>query len=132
MMNCLSRLRKKVNYNSVSWHESKTLCGVRFAVRRVSLEQRLKLTRRARELAAGNDFLRAGNAEHQLDAAVADLMVKQLYLEWGLYAISGLAIDGKPANVRVVIDSGPESLTEEILEALRNELGLTDDERKNF
>jgi hypothetical protein len=41
------------------WLESTTAPGVRYAVRRISLGQRLELTKRARELSLRHDFLKA-------------------------------------------------------------------------
>ena len=54
MMKFSSRSRKKSSYASVLWHESKTTHGVRYAIRRVSLSQRIELTKRARELSIRN------------------------------------------------------------------------------
>lgn len=131
MMRSILRSRREVTYKSVGWHDSRALPGVRFAVRHVSVGQRLELTRRAHELALKNEFLRAGNPADQLEGALADLLVRRMYLEWGLYAVHGLRIDGQIASVSDVIEKAPEPFAEEILDVLRDGLGLTEEERKN-
>jgi hypothetical protein len=50
MMKFPSRLRKQSSYASLLWSESETIRGVRYAIRRVSLSQRIELTKKAREL----------------------------------------------------------------------------------
>lgn len=127
-----SRSRKKSSYASVLWYESETVQGVRYAIRRVPLLQRIELTRRARELSLRNEFLRAGDAPEQLEASLADLLVRRLYLEWGLAELTGLRVDEEPATVEVLIDKGPEALAHEIIAAIRGQLGLSEEERKNF
>ncbi|MFL6546033.1 MAG: hypothetical protein ACJ8LM_12750 [Candidatus Udaeobacter sp.] len=68
----------------------------------------------------------------QTEAALADLLAKKLYLEWGLAQIDGLTIDGNPAGVELLISKGPELLCDEIVAKIRAEIGLTEEERKNF
>jgi hypothetical protein len=130
-MRFISRLHSGAKYESVVWHSSKAWPNVRYAIRRISLGQRIDLTRRARELAQRNEFLRAGEAVDQLEAALSDLLVRRMYLEWGLISIDGLTVDDEPASVSAVADKGPETLTDEIIESLRGELGLTEEETKN-
>ena len=132
MMRFPSRSRKKSSYASVLWYESETVQGVRYAIRRVSLLQRIELTRRARELSIRNEFLKAGDSTEQLEASLADLLVRRLYIEWGLAELTGLRVDGKPATPGVLIDKGPEGLADEIISAIRGQLQLSEDERKNF
>ena len=126
-----SLLPKTENYFSLDWRESQTHTGVRFAIRRVSLAQRLELTRQVRELTLRYEFLKAGDAVDQLDAALADLLVKKLYLEWGVVALQGLLIDGEMATVQTLVEKGPEDLVDEAIAALQTAIGLTDEERKN-
>ena len=127
-----SRLRKKPSYASVLWYESQTVQGVRYAVRRVSLSQRIELTKRARELSIRHEFLRAGDAPDQLAASHSDLLVRRLYIEWGLAELTGLRVDEEPATVELLIEKGPEALADEIIAAIRGQLGLSEEERKNF
>lgn len=77
------------------------------------------------------EFLKTGDAESQLEAALSDLLVAKLYLEWGLAEIEGLSIDGKKATVSTLIISGPEDLADEIVRQIQAESVLTADERKN-
>lgn len=122
----------EVSYSSLSWRRSKTIEGVRFAIRRVSLTQRLELNKRVRELTLQYEFLKAGPAADQLEATWADLLVRKLYVEWGLAGLEGLSIDGEAASVELLIDKGPEELVDEVVSALQEEIGLSEEERKNF
>jgi hypothetical protein len=79
-----------------------------------------------------NEFLRAGDAPEQLEASLADLLVRRLYIEWGLAELTGLSVDEEPATVEVLIDKGPEALADEIISAVREQLSLSEEERKNF
>ncbi len=79
-----------------------------------------------------DEFLRAGDPADQLEAGLADLLVRRLYLEWGLAGIEGLHIDGEAATPETLIAAGPESLSEEIASSIQAELSLSDEERKNF
>jgi hypothetical protein len=105
--------------------------GVRYGLRRISLGQRLELNRRAKELSLRHEFLKTGQVVDALDASLSDLLVARLYLEWGIAEIKGLSIDGQRATVVMAIEQGPEALIEEMLEAVRGELGLSAEERKN-
>ncbi len=78
-----------------------------------------------------HDFLRAGDASDQIEAALSELLVHKLYVEWGLAEIQGLKIDGKVADTVMLIERGPEELIQEIVTAIKAECGLTEDERKN-
>ena len=51
--------------------------GVHYAIRRVSLSQRIELTKRARELSLRHEFLKAGDAPDQLEASLADLLIRK-------------------------------------------------------
>jgi hypothetical protein len=131
-MKLTSLLPNDTNYLSVAWHASETMPGVRFAIRRVSLRQRIELNRRVKELTLKYEFLRAGDTEGQLEAALSELLVISLYLEWGLESIEGLSIDGLAATPSALIDRGPEALTAEIARVVQAESSLTEAERKNF
>lgn len=130
-MKFTSPLHKEVSYSSVFWHESRTVQGVRYAIRRVSLLQRLELTKSVKELLLRHEFLMAGDASDGLEATLADLLVRRLYLEWGLAEIRGFTIDGRPPSVELLIEKGPEALSNEITSAIQAELGLSEEERKN-
>ena len=132
MTKSLLGLHDEVGYLSVAWRESAVTPGVRFAVRRPSLGQRIELAKRAKELALRHEVLKAGEAREQLEASLSELYVQRLYLEWGLAGLEGLTIDGERATAARLIERGPEELSNEILEAVVREARLSDDERKNF
>lgn len=93
----------------------------------------MELMRRVRDLARQKEFLEAGDQPgERMDAGILQAEIDRLYLEWGLRAISGLILDGNPADPEQLAESGPEELFREALAAVRAETGLTDDERKNF
>ncbi|MBV8812520.1 MAG: hypothetical protein JO033_27935 [Acidobacteriaceae bacterium] len=126
-----SHLHEEANYESVTWRDSRSTPGVRFATRRVSLGRRIELNKNIRELMLRHEFLKAGETEDKLEASLGELLVRKLYLEWGLKEISGLKIDGEIATADQLIERGPEALTDEVIEAVQAELALSDDERKN-
>ena len=130
-MKFISHSHKDTDFGSQRWFDSETFSGVRFAVRRPSLSQRIELTRRVRELLLNNDFLVSGSEPEKLEAALADLLVRRLYLEWGLAKIDGLRIDGEIATPDTLISCGPEELAEEIASRIQLECGLSEEERKN-
>jgi hypothetical protein len=131
MMKFILLSHKSQRYQSLLWLESNHIPGVRYAIRKISLGQRLELAKRAHELSLKHEFLRAGNVAEKLEASLTDLLVARLYLEWGLAQIEGLEIDGKPATPEMLITSGPEMLANEILHSIRSQLELSEDERKN-
>ena len=124
-------LHRDVAYSNVLWRESRKVPGVRYAIRRISVANRIELGYRARELALKHDFLRAGDTMEQIEATLADLLVRKLYLDWGLWEVKGLSINGRPATPQSLIEEGPEELGEEIAGDIRSQLGLSEDERKN-
>ncbi len=131
-MKLTSLFHKSEGYASVSWYSSQVMPGVRFAIRRVSLQQRIDLNRRLRDLTLQYEFLKTGDASSQLEAALSDLLVAKLYIEWGLVEMEGLSIDGRKATGASLIAQGPENLTDEIVQRIQAESILTEDERKNF
>lgn len=131
MTNCSSHSHSEVDYLSVIWRESQTIPSVRFAVRRVSLAGRIELTRRIRELTLRYEFLKSGDSADELEASLSEMLVQRLLLEWGLVEITGLTVDGEAGTTQILIEKGPEALAEEVLVAVRKEIGLSEDERKN-
>lgn len=119
-------------YASLLWRESATVAGVRFATRKMSLGQRIDLTKQVRELTLRHDFLRAGDAMDNLEAVLGDLLSRRLYIEWGLAHIEGLTIDGAKATPELLILNGPEELAGEIANSIISDLHLSEEERKNF
>jgi hypothetical protein len=131
-MRSQSHSHNENRYSTVAWHDSHVMPGVRYGIRRISLAQRIELTSRARELTNRYEFLRAGDAADQLEASLADLLTRKLYLEWGLAEIRELTIDGQAATVEMVVEKAPEALSNEIVAAIQGELSLSEEERKNF
>jgi hypothetical protein len=123
--------RASGDFSSLSWHTSNAVKGVRFALKRISLGQRMELTKRIIDLTVHHEFLKAGDSSDQLEAALSDLLVSKLYLEWGLAQVDGLTIDGQPATAGLLIEKGPEELASEIIAVLKQEAGLNEEERKN-
>ncbi|HEY7306507.1 MAG TPA: hypothetical protein VH601_20445 [Bryobacteraceae bacterium] len=132
MTNFSSHSLSTPDYVTVVWHDSETIPGVRFGTRRVSLAGRIELLKRVRELTLRYEFLKAGDSAEQAEASLSELLVQQLLLGWGLMEVNGLTIDGQPATRTSLIESGPEVLSDEIAEAVRREIGLSEEERKNF
>ena len=126
-----SPLHKQIEYSSVVWRNSDTYKNVRYAVRKMSLAQRIELTERIQTLSSKYEFLKAGDALEKAEAHLADLLVRKLYLEWGLAVLEGLIIDGEKSSVELLIEKGPEPLCEEIITSIRAELELSEAERKN-
>lgn len=132
MTNYSSRLDDHTSYASTRWFESATQPGVRYQLARLSLGRRIALTRSVRSLWQRMEYHEAGGeVQDGLSQAVLAAELDAEYLKWGLLAIEGLVIDGSPADVPKLLESGPESLCREIVTAIRGELGLTEAERKN-
>lgn len=117
---------------SVIWIESRLHDGVRFAVRRMSVAGRLELLERVRELARRLPFHEAGETfADKVEAAYLHASVDRLYLDWGVREVRGLSIDGVEADVSAMLERGPEDLAQEALDAVRKQLGLSEEETKN-
>ena len=131
-MKLLLRSPKPVQYRSAIQCDSASFPGVSFTIRRVSLGRRIELAKDIRDLATELEFHQAGeSAKDQVEAAVQSARIDQVYLRWGLLAISGLEIDGELPTVDTLFSGGPERLLREIVDRIKGECGLTDDERKN-
>ena len=121
-----------MTYESEKVVESKVTEGVRFRIARMSFGRRMELMREVRELARRKEFLESGqNAEEQMDAALLQGEIDRLFVRWGLHAVEGLCVDGETATPELLVEAGPEGLFREALAAVRAEVGLTPDERKN-
>lgn len=132
MMKWLSHWHNRQSYASLLRFASESFPGVEFSLRKVSLAQRIELNAKVRELTLKNEYLTSGNLSDQLEAGMADVLVRKLYLEWAVADLSGLKIDGKPATLQRLIDSGPELLVSEMLQTIRQHLELSETARKNF
>lgn len=119
-------------YDSVKVVESQRVPGVSYSIARMSFGRRIELMRKVRELAARIEFLEAGqDAASKMDAGLLRVEIERLYVEWGLRSVAGLTLDGAEATPVSLMESGPEELFREALEAVKTETGLTESERKN-
>ena len=132
MTNCTSLSANGLSVESSAWFEAETSAGVRFRVARISVARRIELARRIREIGRKVEFLEAGNdPREKLEAAVLAAEIDRAYLEWGLEEVQGLTIDGEPATPAALIEKGPIDLAKEMLDRIKRECGLSEDQRKN-
>lgn len=121
-----------VTYTSTKPIQSKTLPGVTFHIRKMSLDTRLRMLESLSEVSKQLDFHQAGETLHdQLQTHTLSALTESVYIRTGLEEISGITIDGQPATTESLIRCGPERLTREIAEAIRQEAFLSEEERKN-
>jgi hypothetical protein len=121
-----------MTYESVKVVQSEKAPGVSYSIAKMSFGRRLDLMRRVREMARRIEFLEAGeDTAGKMDAGVLRSEIDKLYLEWGLRSVSGLEVDGAEGTPLSLMESGPEELFREALDAVRAETGLTEVERKN-
>ncbi len=119
-------------YESNVQVDSQTLPGVKFTIHRISFGRRMELCRRVREIGQRLEFLEAGEEfREKVEANLLSHEIDRIYLEWGLVGIEGLKIDGEPASGELVAEKGPEALTKEIIDAIKSQCGLSEEERKN-
>jgi len=119
-------------YDSSIRIASQSFPGVEFTIHRISFGRRMELCRRVRDIGQKLEFLEAGNHFHEkVEANLLSHEIDKIYLEWGLVRVDGLLIDGEPATGELVVVKGPEDLTKEILEAIKGQCGLSEEERKN-
>lgn len=132
MMKFLLRSPEESSYSSRRWFHSTSLAGVSYCIRRMSLGRRIELTRMVRELGQKIEFLEAGDAlGDRVGASLLGCEIDALYLGWGLCEVRGLSIDRLPATPETLSSDGPEELVHEIVRRIKDECGLSDQERKN-
>lgn len=122
-----------MDYESSVWKASAEAEGVRYRIHCMSFGRRLELMKRVGDSLARLEFLQAGEptAESTAEATLLGGAIDREFLEWGLKEIEGLVIDGDEATPAQLIESGPESLVKEALQAVRSAIGLSEQERKN-
>jgi len=126
------RSDERNRWRSRCWRESRQHPGVRFEIARISLARRGELFAALHSLVKELEFRTADNElSEQLRAGWLRTRINETYLRWGLKRVENLTIDGQPATAQTLIESGPESLCSEIVEAIRSECGLSEEERKN-
>ena len=121
-----------MKYESVVTKESQACPGVRFTIARMSFGRRVELARRIREIAHKLEFIQASDtAQDNINASLISGEIDGIYLSWGLIQLEGLSIDDKIAEPQDLLNSGPEALCREVIEAIKHECGLTEEQRKN-
>lgn len=121
-----------MRYESTRTLDSRVCDGVRFTITRMTFGRRIDLMRRVRDLAGQYEFERAGaNVEDRIGAGLTCAAIDKLYLMWGLISIDGLDVDGRAAEPEALLLCGPEALCREIIDAVKHECALSEDERKN-
>jgi hypothetical protein len=117
--------------------ESEAFPGVRFAVRRVSLAERLQFLAAQHDTLQKLKFLAAGGgaAEERLTAAKLESglsrSILQLSLAWLSGADGSLGLPNPPASIASwLVDSAPAALCVEILNHACAEIALSADSRK--
>jgi hypothetical protein len=112
--------------------ESAAMPGVWVTIRRMSLGRRIELAKSVRELGAKLEFEAAGtDLSSKIEAAVLAAEIDAVYLRWGLVAVTEFEIDGNAPSCDEIISAAPEHLVREILERIKRECGLSDEDRKN-
>jgi len=106
--------------------------GVKIRVARMSFGRRLDLMRQVRNLAREVEFLEAGGSPGDgMDAGLLRAEIDRMLVRWGVVSVAGLQVDGAEATADALIASGPEDVFREALAAVRNQAGLTAEQRKN-
>ena len=134
MMKSLLRLpdARTVAYESVVQRKSTSVPGATYSIRRMSFSARMELSRKIRELSKRVEFLSSGtDIQQHLEANVLSHEIDDVFLGWGLVDIGCLTIDGEPATPELLASKGPDELTREIVDAIRAQCGLSEEERKN-
>ena len=78
------------------------------------------------------EFLEAGTDLHEkIEANILAQEIDAMYLQWGLVKIDGLSIDGEAAGAEQLLEKGPEDLAREVVDAIKEQFGFSEVERKN-
>lgn len=127
-----ARRKHAVQYDSTVTLPSRSMPGVHFSVVRLSFARRMELARRVLGLSQRAEFCEAGQSiEDTVEANILGCEIDQLYLSWGLVEITGLSIDGVGATPALMAEKGPEDLAREMVDAIKAQCGLSENERKN-
>ena len=125
-------LGKRKRWRGTKSIASQVMPGVRFEIVRMTFSRRGHLLAAIRDLTNEMEY-RAGGSElaEKVSAALIRLKIDRTYLEWGLRRIENLEVDGAAATPLSLAENGPEDLCREVLDAIRHECGLSEQERKN-
>lgn len=133
------------SFNSKETIESATYPGVKFTVRILNDIQRARRDAKLLDVRARINELqdRWAVAKDKGDGAIELLKIndeaallsqsqlKPAYIRAGLVSVEGIEIDGVPATVETLIESGPVELVNEIYDACVKASGLGAEETKN-
>lgn len=121
-----------MDYQNAKRVESEACPGATLVLRRMSFNQRLELMHEVRDFAARLDFLKASESQKEvLEGRILEQETAGIYLRWGIERIEGLTIDGVLATPELLLEKGPEDLVKEALDAIIEQIGLSEEERKN-
>jgi hypothetical protein len=105
---------------------------VRFGIARISFGRRLEVAQEIRAIGKKLEYLEAGGTiAEKAEASVAAAEIDRVYLRCGLAGMEGLEIDGAPATAELLFAAGPDDLAREVLDAIKAEWGLSEEQRKN-
>jgi hypothetical protein len=76
------------------------------------------------------DVIAAANFQQKI-ASIENNQIMPVYVRALLVAVEGLEIDGQDATPELTITDGPPELYREIVEAVRKELGMSEEEQGN-
>ena len=132
------------SFSSKETHDSQACAGVRFTVRILNEIQRARrdaklLETRARINELRDQWAAAKDKGTSLDmikiddeaSLLSQSVVVPAFIRAGMISVDGLEIDGAPATVEALIESGPANLVSEIYEACVRASGLNQEESKN-
>jgi hypothetical protein len=121
-----------MDHESTRTIQSSVCAGVSFTIARMTFGRRIDLMRRVRQLSGQHEFVNGGKeVEDRLQASLTCAAIDELYLSWGLVAVEGLTIDGRAASTETLTLCGPEALCREIIQSIKHECALSEEERKN-
>lgn len=113
-------------------YQSVTYPGVTFTIRQMTLGHRIKLLRDLHGLYREVEFSNAGDSKSErLHAQLSSLRVDEVFLRWGVLAVEGMIVDGRPIAVEGLSEFAPLRLVTEILSRIRECIALNLDEEKN-
>jgi hypothetical protein len=120
------------SWRSAEEYRSAKYPGVRYRVIRMSMGRRIELTRRVKELMKRLEFANAGGSTaDSIDAAMLAGEMDRLYWDFGLESLDGMEINGEPISPDSQFERGPEELSREILQRIKQCMQLSQGEQKN-
>jgi len=120
-----------IDFRSYKDIESKSMPGVTFRIRKMTMGGRIELSLRVRELSQRSEFLQAGGNTDRIENNMLERALHRIFIEWGLVEVKGLTIEGMNATAFNLPEFGPEDLCDEIVQAIQEEIALSAAERKN-